>query len=154
MRNSYLWFLVAYSLSSCYGVNKETSEIGPVYHICPADSNWVKITEKYPIKKITDSIFLAGLNELQNHFLKPEYIIYFEDEPKEIVGCSGTSIRVAFSPTVAEFAVDGLSKQLSDEQQVRIRNRVLNVLLQYECPEGKEKIKTYMTAPAVYSKEY
>lgn len=139
---------------SCYGVNTETSEIGDTYYTCRNENTWNEISNEFSINQIQDSIFLEGLNDVENHFLKPDYIIYFKSEPREIVGISNEVIRVAFNPKIFNGAIDGLSPQLPDKEQVRIRNRVLKLLYRYECPKGKRQILKALKEPAIFGKEY
>ena len=141
-------------LSSCYGVNSETSEIGDTYYTCRNENAWIEISKQYSTDQIKDSIFLEGLKDVENHFLKPDYIIYFKSEPREIVGISNQVIRVAFNPKIFDGSIDGLSPSLSDKEQVRIRNRVLKLLYKYECPEGKIQILKALKEPAIFGKEY
>ena len=141
-------------LSSCYGVNSETSEIGDTYYTCRNKNTWNEISKEYSINEIKDSTFLEGLKEVKNHFLKPDYIIYFKSEPKEIVGISNEVIRVAFNPKIFNGSISGLSPSLTDKEQVRIRNRVLKLLYKYECPEGKRQILKALKEPAIFGKEY
>jgi hypothetical protein len=142
-------------LSSCYyGVNSETSQIGDLNSKCLSRNAWDSICNEYSITKISDSIFINGLKEVQNHFIKPEYILYFDSEPKELVGCDYSSVRVVYNPKITDFALDGLSPQLSDKEQVRIRNRVQYLLIKYQCKDGKVESLESMKEPAIFSKEY
>ena len=138
----------------CYGVNSETSQIGDINSICLAKNAWTEIENKNSIDKINDTTFKEGLKYVKAHFIKPEYIIYFENEPKEIVGCDYYSIRVVYNPKIADFGIDGLSPQLSDKEQIRIRNRVLNLVKEYSCEKGKITLTKEMNKPAIFSKEY
>ena len=141
-------------LVGCYGVNSETSQIGDINSNCLTKNAWKEIQNEYSTEKINDSTFQEGLKHIENHFIKPEYIIYFKDEPKEIVGFDSYSIRVVYNPKIADFGVDGLSPQLSDKEQIRIRNRVLKLIKEYSCEEGKKAITKDMNEPAIFSKEY
>ena len=157
MKNRFLKIISILSISlltGCYGVNSETSEIGNINSVCLPKNAWTEIQKKNSTDKITDSTFMEGLKYVKNHFLKPEYIIYFQSEPKEIVGCDYYSIRVVYNPEIADFGLDGLSPQLSDKEQTRIRNRVLNLVKEYACEEGKIALTKEMNEPAVFSKEY
>jgi hypothetical protein len=141
-------------LLSCYRANSETSEIGSTFYTCRNKNTWKEITEEYSINEIKDSTFLEGLKDVQNHFLKPDYIIYFKSEPREIVGISNEIIRVAFNPKIFDGSISGLSPSLTDKEQVRIRNRVLKLLYKYECSEGRKQILKALKEPAIFSKEY
>ena len=135
-----------------YGVNSETSEIGSINSTCQNPNAWNDLTEKYSIDKIQDSSFIEGLKLVKNHFIKPKYILYFESGPKKIIGCDFYTIRVAYNPKIFDGDINGLTPALSDNEQVRIRNRVLNLLYQYECKEGKKLISKEMGEPATYWK--
>ncbi|WP_281239927.1 hypothetical protein [Flavobacterium praedii] len=139
---------------SCYGVNAETSEIGDAYYTCRDKNAWNEISNEFSTNQIKDSTFLEGLKYVENHFLKPDYIIYFKSNPREIVGISNEVIRVAFNPKIFNGPIDGLTPQLSDKEQVRIRNRVLKLLYKYECPKGKRQILKALKEPAIFGKEY
>lgn len=141
-------------LSSCYGVNSETSEIGNTYYTCRNKNTWEEISKEYSIHQIKDATFLEGLKDVQNHYLKPDYIIYFKSEPREIVGISNEVIRVAFNPKIFNGSISGLSPSLTDKEQVRIRNRVLKLVYKYECQEGKRQILKALKEPALFGKEY
>jgi len=146
--------LVSFLLIGCYGVNSETSEIGNINSICQNEKAWSELTKEYSTDKIQDSSFLNGLSAVKNHFIKPKYILYFESGPKEIIGCDFYSIRVAYNPKIFSGNIDGLTPALSDNEQVRIRNRVLKLLYKYECPEGKKILSNEMKEPAIFSKDY
>ncbi len=141
-------------LSGCYGVNSKTSEIGSFDWTCLTENDMREIAVEHSTENITDTIFKEGLEEVKNHFLKPKYILYFDESPQEIVGMDGNSIRAAFNPEIAKFAIDGLSPQLSDTEQVRIRNRVLRLVWKKECAEGKLRLEKLMKEPAVFSEAY
>ncbi|MES2545017.1 MAG: hypothetical protein V4548_09040 [Bacteroidota bacterium] len=141
-------------LLSCYGVNSETSEIGSINTTCQSKGAWEEITKEYSTDKIQDSNFIEGLNYVKNHFIKPKYILYFENSPREIIGCDYYSVRVAYNPKIFAGDTDGLTPSLSDVEQVRIRNRILKVLYKYECPEGKKILLKKMKEPAIFGKEY
>lgn len=141
-------------LTSCYGVNEQTSQIGDYYFMCRKGDAWSEICKQHSPNDIKDSIFLDGLTQVENHFLSPKYILYFDDSPREIIGCDDYSVRVAFSPEICDYTVDGLSQELSDAEQIRIRNRVLTLLKPYECPEGQENFQKLLDAPAIFGEEY
>lgn len=139
---------------SCYGVNSETSEIGDTFYTCRNKNAWKEISKEYSTNEIKDTTFLEGLKYVENHFLKPDWIIYFKSNPREIVGISNEVIRVAFNPKIVNGPIDGLTPKLTDKEQVRIRNRVLKLVYKYECPKGKKILLKEMKAPAVFGKEW
>ena len=77
-------------------------------------------------------------------------IIYFDEYPKEIVLANYRTIKAGFNPKIHMEVFNGLSIS-SDEEQIRIRNRVLSILYPYECPEGKKQILECMSEPAPFS---
>jgi len=85
---------------SCYGVNAETSEIGTINTTCQSKNVWKALTKKYSTDKIKDSSSIEGLQYVKNHFIKPEYILYFESGSREIVGCDYYTIRVSYNPKI------------------------------------------------------
>jgi hypothetical protein len=148
------YFLITCFFLSCNPVNSRTSQIGNINAYCLSENAWTEILKANSIENIKDSTFKEGLEFVKNHFIRPEYIIYFQTEPKEIVGCDYYSIRVAYNPKVSSYALDGLSSELNDKEQVRIRNRVLELILNYECEKGKQKIIESMKEPAIFSDEF
>ena len=133
-------------------VNKRTSEIGYMCLECISTEQQDSIFKNYSISKISDSIFINGLKFVENHFTLPEKIIYFQEYPREIIGFTHYNIEVAFNPLISKYsAVSGLSPNLSDKEQIRIRNRVLTILYPYECPKGKKKMLECMLEPAPFS---
>ena len=146
--------LLIFIMVGCYGVNSETSQIGDINSTCQSNMAWEKIVKEYSTDKIKDSSFIEGLKDVQNHFLKPDYILYFESGPQEIIGCDWYSVRVAYNPKIFASSINGLTPALSDKEQVRIRNRVLKLLYQYECTEGKKILLKEMKEPAIFGKEY
>ena len=142
-------------MNGCYyGVNKETSEIANLDISCLDTTAWSSLCNKYNTNNIKDTSLLQGLQYVKEHFIEPTYVLYFDQEPIEIVGCDYYSIRVVFKPNYKNQALDGLSPQLTDQEQVRIRNRILKILMEYQCSEGKIKTEELMKEPAVFSKKW
>lgn len=155
MRNLVYILALSISLSGCYyGVNSETSQIGDLNDKCLVKQAWENITELYSSENINDSTFVKRVDDVKNHFIKPKYILYFDESPKEIIGCDYYSVRAVYNPNIADQVLDGLSPQLSDNEQIRIRNRVQKALMKYQCPEGKMESIEWMKRPAIFSKEY
>lgn len=155
--NRILILLIVLTLYSCYGVNSETSEIGSMSPSCLDSLAWKKICQEHSIDSITDPNLISRLEDVRNHFLKPNYILCFNDEPKEIIGCDWYSIRVVYNKKIADQLLTGLSPFLSNKEQKRIRNRVFTELMKYQCEEGKsEMIKAMkMEVPfAEFHKDY
>jgi hypothetical protein len=74
-------------LNSCQFANSETSEIGSMSPNCLDSTAWKKICQKYSIDSIKDPKLLSKLEEVKNHFIEPDYILYFKDGPEEIIEC-------------------------------------------------------------------
>ena len=129
--------VLSISLGGCqYGVNSETSQIGDLNDKCLDKNAWEEMTRQYSIESITDPDFVERVDDVRNHFIKPKYVLYFNESPREIVGCDYYSVRAVYSPDIADQVLDGLSPQLSDKEQVRIRNRVQKALMNYQCTEA------------------
>lgn len=139
MKKLVLLIIACTGLTSCdaYFVNSETSQIGDTDWNCLDTLAWEKLCSEYSINSIEEEQYLDGLELVKNHFLKPKYILYFKSNPKEIVGCDYYSIRVAFNPKISNGTLDGLSPELSNEEQKRIRNRVWNEVSRYQCDQGQ-----------------
>lgn len=155
MRNLIYILTLSISLGGCYyGVNSETSQIGNLNDKCLDKDAWTKMTELYSIENINDSNFVKKVDDVKNHFIKPKYILYFDESPKEIVGCDYYFVRAVYNPKIADQVLSGLSPQLSDNEQVRIRNRVQKALMEYQCDEGKLESTEWMKRPAIFSEAY
>ncbi|MCJ8288898.1 MAG: hypothetical protein HRT58_05740 [Crocinitomicaceae bacterium] len=124
-------------LTGCYAVNSETSEIGSMSPNCLDSLAWEKICSEHSIDSIKDPKLLSKLSLIKGHFIKPDYILYFQNDPEEIIGCNWYSIRVVYNEKLSSQALTGLSQQLSNTEQKRIRNRVLLELSKYQCKKGK-----------------
>lgn len=142
------------TLNGCYGENSKTSQIGNLNTRCLSKNAWDSICKEYSTIKTTDSVFINKINGIKAHFIKPKYILYFDSGPKELIGCDYYSVRAVYNPEINDDVLDGLSVQLNDDEQVRIRNRVQNALLKYQCAEGKAESRQSMKEPAIFSKEY
>lgn len=132
-----IYLFIALILSGCYGVNSETSEIGTMSTSCLDSLAWTKMCQQNSIDSIKDPELLAKLKDVKKHFIKPDYILYFKDEPEEIIGCDWYSIRVVYNKKIADQTLTGLDPLLGNDEQKRIRNRVLKELMKYQCSEGQ-----------------
>jgi hypothetical protein len=142
------------SLSSCYGVNSKTSEIGDLDDTCLEEGAWDKLTENYAVDSTTPKEFASAVYSVKGHFIHPKYVLFFKEEPMEVVGCDYYSVRAVYNPKLSKDVLHGLSPKLSDDEQVRIRNRVQKALMEYQCDKGKKKSQELFKRPAVYSEEY
>lgn len=146
-----IYILFAIIVSSCYGVNSETSEIGSMSPSCVDSLAWTKICQEHSIDSIKDPELLRKLEQVKNHFIKPEYILYFKDEPEEIIGCDWYSVRVVYNKKISSQTLDGLSPELGNDEQKRIRNRVLKEIMKYQCQEGQLETLQEMGKDVPYS---
>ena len=137
--NRLFFILIAISLVGCYGVNSETSQIGNMNPTCLDSLAWKSMCEEHSIENITDSNLISRVEDIKNHFIKPDYILYFDEEPKEIIGCDWYSIRVVYNENIADQLLTGISPLLGNDDQKRIRNRVLAEIMKHQCEEGKKE---------------
>ena len=147
-------FIIAISLYGCYGVNSETSEIGSMSPTCLDSLAWDKICAEHSVDSIKDPKLISKLDDIKNHFLKPDYILYFDDEPKEIIGCDWYSIRVVYNEKIADQTLTGLSPLLSNKEQKRIRNRVFKEIMKYQCDKGQKEILKAMEEEVPFAESH
>lgn len=141
-------------LAACYGVNSETSEIGSMSPTCLDSLAWTKLCQTYAIDSIKDSSLLSKLADVKNHFIQPKYILYFKDEPEEIIGCDWYSIRVVYNKKIADQTLDGLDPLLGNAEQKRVRNRVLQALMDYQCEAGKKETLKAMAEAVPFAESH
>lgn len=146
----YLYFF----LTPAYHVNAETSEIGDLATHCISEDGWEQVCSKYSIDSIKDPSYLKGLADVKNHFLPPKYILYFPEGPQEILAGDWYTLRVAYNEDIAFHTVHGLSQCLSNEEQVRMRNRVLSALKEHQCSKGKKDTDQEIKKPAPFSESH
>ncbi len=65
--------------------------------------------------------------------------LFFQDEPKELIAVEYSTVRYVYNPKIRSEILDGLSPELSDEEQKRIRNRIQSLLISFQCMEGKDE---------------
>ena len=150
MKKSVIYSAISLLMSCQYGINSETSEIGSINATCLDAQAWEMVCKENTIDSIVDPSWLQGLEKVENHFIKPEYVLYFNEEPKEIVGCDAYTIRVVYNETISNQTLTGQSPQLSNKEQKRIRNRVLGALMNYQCDSGKAKTLEQMKKPVPF----
>ena len=152
--NRFLILIITISLYGCYGVNSETSEVGSMSPSCIDSLAWKNICQKHSIASIKDPNLISRLEDVKNHFIKPDYILYFDEEPKEIIGCDWYSIRVVYNEKIADQLLTGLSPLLSNKEQKRIRNRVFAELIKYQCEEGKSEMMKAMETDVPFAESH
>lgn len=136
----FYYVLLALIFSSCYGVNKKTSEIGDLNTDCLDSNAWDNLILKHSVTNITDTLFIESLESLKNRTFKTD-ILFFEDYPKELIAVAEDhySIRYVFNPKISSQVLDGLSSKLNESEKKRIRNRVQKLLMEYQCSKGKQE---------------
>ncbi|MCH2235613.1 MAG: hypothetical protein MK078_15335 [Crocinitomicaceae bacterium] len=144
--NRFTPFILVFISVSCINlVNEETSQIGNLDPMCLEDSAWTKICQEHSIEKISDPDYLMGLESINNHWLSPDYVLYFDEEPKEIIGCDWYGVRIVYNKNISSNTLTGLSPQLGNDEQKRIRNRVMRELIKYQCAEGQLQMLSDMS---------
>jgi hypothetical protein len=90
--------------------------------------------------KIDDSLFKISLDDFHSQTFSCE-LLYFNSTPKEIIAIDKDhySVRYVFNPEISMNVLDGLSQKLSNSEKNRILNRVQEVILDYQCQEGKKE---------------
>lgn len=132
-------------IGGCYGVNERTSEIGSLNTECLGKNAWTEIGRRHSTAGLTDSLFVEAIEELKRQPFKTE-VLFFESSPKELIAVSDDhySVRYVFNPAISDQVLDGLSAPLSPAEKKRIRNRVQELLMDYQCEEGKRKSQELM----------
>ena len=128
-------------LSACgYGVNKTTTEIGVLNTVCLKKDAWSEILQAYNPDRIQDSTFKSKIEEI-NRLPFPTHILYFERGPRELIAVSEDhySVRYVYNPDLGMIPLCGMDKQLSLEEKKRIVGRVQNIIMDYQCEEGKKR---------------
>lgn len=139
-----IYFMYCCLIGCGYGVNDKTTQISYINNTCLKKNAWDTIIHIYSTKRITDSIFTNALSDFKNTSF-PVSVIYFEQEPKELIGVDYSSIRYVFNPLISNQILDGLSPKLNESEKKRIRNRVQKILLEYQCSEGKKEAEILMS---------
>ncbi len=134
--------------------NSETSEIGSMSPSCLDSLAWEKICQEHSVDSIKDSVLLTKLEDIRNHFIKPEYILYFKEEPEEIIGCDWYSVRVVYNKKIADQTLTGLDPLLGNDEQKRIRNRVLKEIMRYQCKDGQSETLKEMEKEVPYAESH
>lgn len=141
---TYHLFAWAFLFTGCYGVNSETSEIGSIDALCLDSTAWEKICEEHSPGNIKNQEWASKIQDIKEHFSKPSYLLYFKEEPQEIIGCDGYSVRAVYNSQLADQVLTGLSPLLGNKEQKRIRNRVLTEIMKYQCEKGRAKTEANM----------
>jgi len=131
-------------LACNYGVNEKTTHIAYINNTCLRNNAWDTIINIYSTENVTDSLFTEALTEFKKTSF-PVSVIYFKQEPKELIGVDYSSIRYVFNPAIKNQILNGLSPELKEEEKKRIRDRVQRVLMEFQCETGKKEAKILMS---------
>ena len=146
----YIYLLFFPFLLGCYGINKEGPSIAIFSPECLDSLAWESMCKEYPIDNIKNPDLLYQLEQIRANDA-PKYILYFKEEPEEIIGCSGYSIDVAYNAEISSCSFNGGSVLLSNYEQKRIRNRVFKAMLKYQCEQGKMQTLERMKEDVLHS---
>lgn len=138
-----MFIFTSFIMSCSYSVNEKTTQIAYINNTCLKKNAWDTIGKIYSAQKITDSVFLDALSDFKNVSF-PVSVIYFDQEPKELIGVDYSSIRYVFNPLLSNQILNGLSPQLKEEEKKRLRNRVQKILMNYQCEDGKKEAEILM----------
>ena len=129
----------------CYGINERTTEIGSLNSICVKKGAWTEIVQSQSTQNIKDSIFADALQKIKGKPFTTE-VLFFHKDPQELIAVDNGhySVRYVFNPAISKQVLDGLCSELSDLEKKRIRNRVLKLLIEYQCEEGKKTTNDQM----------
>lgn len=124
-------------------VNARTSFFGFYRNVCISKDALNKIEAQYSLTKISDSIFRNASIQMKKQRIEVR-VMYFSDEPQEIIGFNDGAVRYAFNPKISNDIVDGLSNELTEKEKCRILNRFQSVVMQYQCEEGKIEAQKFI----------
>ena len=127
-------------ISSCYGINEETSEICGLSVCCNEDNTWKVIFDEHKIENIQTKPVAEIISEFKNQSFESD-ILYFKDYPEEYIGISKDkmSVRYVYNHKIANQVLNGLSPQLSDYEKIRISMRVNSVHMKYLNDRGRRE---------------
>ena len=156
--NRIIIILFSFSIVSCNKmlfVNEKTSVIGSLNSYCLKDYAWDSLQSKYSINNIKNENFKFAYNEMKSHWTSPNYFLYFESSPEELIACEYYGVRIVYNPMLNSQLLTGMDDSLlTDKEQVRVRNRVINLLIPYSCDTGKVIFRNALKEPAIYGKDY
>lgn len=129
-------FLVISLFTSCYGINKKSSEIASLNYDC-GTYEWNQILSDFSTSYFSNNITKQAVEDFKNMHFKVD-LIYLE-EPHEIIGVSEDhyTIRYIYNPIISDQILDGLSSQLTKSEKQRIKNRIARIIEEYGCNTNK-----------------
>ena len=117
-------------------INKESPIIGSVYGECLENHAWDSLFSRFSTKKIKDTIIYDAFLEFDNQVFKCD-VLYFEEEPLELIGIDSDMIRYVYNPNVSSEILSGFN--LEEKEKNRIANRVQSLLIEFQCEEGRKQ---------------
>lgn len=136
----FIYFLLWGTLIACESnpfVNSRTSQIADIESTCLSTKDLLR---DYSIDSIKDPELLRKIKEFKDEPVPPEHILYFKEEPEELIGIRFYDIRGCFNRKKSDVIMNGLDDdKLSDLERVRIFIRVQTTFMKYQCDEGKLK---------------
>ncbi len=129
-------FLSISAIFSCSQlfINEQTSEITSIESTCVVFDGLIKDYSPDSIKNID---FLQNVTELKKWYLPPRFILYFKEDPEELIGIDYYEVRCVYNKGISNNVLGGLDSQLTDLEKVRIFTRVQTTLMKYQCEKGK-----------------
>lgn len=136
MINKQLAVIFFLLITSCYEINKNTTEIADLNTSCLKSNTWSTIKATYSIKEINTQKFKETAEAIKKLPLKTE--ILFLKNPDELIAISKDhyTIRYIYNPEISVSVLNGLSSELSNADRKRVRDRILNLLIDYQCSDG------------------
>ncbi len=119
-------------------VNKRTSKIRHLDAYCIDKKSWNAIKQKYQLDSLDSDSSHYVLNKFaQQPF--PNFVICIDKTNSEFVGISEDHylIRYYYNPKISSKVLNGFSKKLTDSMKDDLHIRVLTILMEYQCKEGK-----------------
>jgi hypothetical protein len=118
--------------------NKKLSSIGSIYADCLRDDAWDSIKAQYQLPD--SATYKLIRKEFEKQPFKTE-LLFFNDSVPEVIGIATDhySVRYAYNPHLNSMILNGLSPGLKEYDKKRICNKIQNILMRYQCPEGKKE---------------
>lgn len=147
MRYTHTLFLILTCITllhfvSCYGVNEKSSEIAVINTDCLKDSTWSIIKKRYNYDTVTVESYLYAIKELKSYLLSTD-ILYFDSGPRELIAVSTDHYTIRYQNSNTSFLTEykilhGQSAEMTPNERIRIRNRILSIIMEFQCEEGRK----------------
>ena len=138
---THIVLLFSILLVSCYGVNKETSEIFDLSVCCnDKKETWPLIFKEYATQKSNDQDVNEILKKFKNQIHETD-VIYFKEYPQEYIGISENRmfVRYVYNRKISNEVLNGLSLKLSESEKLRIGLRVIGLQMNSLGEEGRKE---------------